>query len=337
MAVHIYLTPGDLAQVRFGFSPLVELSISFKLLMHAGTDARYRRWLDETRRALYGTEFPYLTGLMEPGRYIPDFLTPTPLTTDLTFDEEMERLLALPDEVIRANIQQLLQHGAASEVIDHFLMYPRDALHCLVEDLRLYWQRALERHWARITDVLDDDIIYRAKKMALGGIHDLFVDLHPKIHYATGELQLDKAPHDGVTEYHLRGDGLQLVPSSFAFSRMMYQIESKWQPMLIYTSRGTGLWWKEKPATPDPSLEIVMGAGRARVFQALMTPTSTGDLARKIGLTAGATSQHLSRLHQAGLVTSRRNGKRVYYHLTTKGEHLLALFDGEYQQVNQHS
>lgn len=331
MAVHIYLTPDDLAQVRFAFSPLVELTISFKLLIHGGTDARYRHWLDETRRALYGVELPYLTTLIKVGQYIPDFLTPTPLSTDLSFDQEMERLLALPDEVIRANIQQLVQYGGASEAIDHFLMYPHDALYCLVEDLRLYWQRALERHWPRITDVLDDDILYRAKKMALGGIHDLFADLHPKVRYSAGQLHFDKTPHDGVAEYYLRGDGLQLVPSSFAFARMMYQIESEWQPMVIYTSRGTGLWWKEKPATPDPSLEIVMGAGRARVFQALMTPASTGDLARKIGLTAGATSQHLSRLHQAGLVTSHRSGKRVYYHLTTKGEHLLALFDGEYR------
>ncbi len=331
MSVNIYLTPDDLSKVRFGFSPLVELIVSFKVLIHASTDARYHRWLDETRRALYGVELPYLSGLVETGRYIPDFLTPTPLNTELTFDEEMERLLALPDDIIRSNIRQLIQYGGDSEIIQHFLMYPHDALYCLVEELRLYWQRTLERHWARINDVLDDDIIYRAKKMAISGINDLFVDLHPNLHYSSGTIQIEKKQPEDSAQYYLKGDGLQLVPSTFAFARLMYQIESEWQPMLIYGSRGTGLWWKDKPATPDPSLEIVMGAGRARVFQALLTPTSTGELSRKIGLTAGATSQHLSRLHQAGLVRSHRIGKRVYYHLTTKGEHLLALFDGEYR------
>lgn len=229
-------------------------------MLHSEPAARYRRWLDETQRAIYGVDLPYLTALIRRGSYIPDFLTPTPLTTDLTFEEEIERLVALSDELIRDNIQKLVQSGGDSEVVQHFLMYPHDALYCLVEELRLYWQRTLERHWPRITDVLDDDIIYHARKMALGGINDLFVDFHPQMRYTSGEVQLlNKTPHDGVTEYYLRGDGLQLVPSSFAAAHVMYQIESAWQPMLIYDSRGTG------------------------------------------------------------------------YHLTTKGEHLLALFDGEYR------
>jgi DNA-binding MarR family transcriptional regulator len=55
-------------------------------------------------------------------------------------------------------------------------------------------------------------------------------------------------------------------------------------------------------------------------------PMNTGEIAQRLQITAGAASQHLSRLNQAGLVEPHRSGKRVYYHLTSRGEKLLALF-----------
>jgi DNA-binding transcriptional ArsR family regulator len=336
MTIHIYLTPNDLAHVRFAYSPLVELAESYHILANVSPDARYRLWLDETQRALYDLHLPYLDALASAHGYIPDFLTPTPLTSDFTLEDEIARLIATPDEIIRKNVQYLVDVAGESDIRQHFLVYPHDVLYCLVEELRLYWQRALERHWPRMTTVLQDDILYRAKRLALGGLDKLIKDLNPKVKYIPGALELDKNPHKGLrlnggeSEFRLRGNGIQLVPVIFAHS-VMYQVVPEWHPMLGYRPRGTGLWWKEAPTEPDPSLEIIIGAGRARVLQALMTPTSTGDLARKIGLTAGATSQHLGRLHQAGLVQPHRSGKRVYYQLTIKGEHLLALFDGEYR------
>jgi len=96
--------------------------------------------------------------------------------------------------------------------------------------------------------------------------------------------------------------------------------------MIIYRARGLGLWQQEEPDR-NPSLEIALGAGRARVLQLLTTPANTGEIARKLHITAGAASQHLSRLNDAGLVEPYRSGRRVYYHLTDRGAQLLLLFD----------
>jgi DNA-binding transcriptional ArsR family regulator len=46
-----------------------------------------------------------------------------------------------------------------------------------------------------------------------------------------------------------------------------------------------------------------------------------------VHITAATASQHLSRLTKAGLVEPRRSGKRVYYHLTQRGQKLIELFE----------
>ncbi|MEZ6878125.1 ArsR/SmtB family transcription factor [Enterobacter sp. KBR-315C3_2022] len=41
--------------------------------------------------------------------------------------------------------------------------------------------------------------------------------------------------------------------------------------------------------------------------------TSAGDLARATGLSASATSQHLARMRDEGLIDSRRDAQRILY------------------------
>lgn len=73
-------------------------------------------------------------------------------------------------------------------------------------------------------------------------------------------------------------------------------------------------------------LEITLGTSRAQILIALQSPLNTGELANKLTLSAGAVSQHLKNLQQAGLIKSTRNGKNVYHRLTRRSRRLLALF-----------
>lgn len=325
--IAIHLTARDMAETRFAYSPLLEIVTSYRVFISPETDFRYRLWVDEARRALYGHELSYLQALISWCRYIPDFLTPTPLLTTTSLEEELQQMMRTPDEVIRNNIQQLIEANGETEMLRDFLVYPRELLYCLIEDLRLYWERGLARHWPRMKSTLDDDILYHARKLALGGYPQLFEDLSSELSYRPGEIIISRFNKIPSNTIELGGRGIQLVPAIFSWSKVLLQIALEWQPMLIYMPRGTGLWWRETPKETDPSLEIALGAGRARVLQGLTTPASTGELARRLTLSDGAVSQHLSRLRQAGLAESRRSGKKVYYSLTTRGEHLLALFD----------
>jgi DNA-binding MarR family transcriptional regulator len=107
---------------------------------------------------------------------------------------------------------------------------------------------------------------------------------------------------------------------------MWKQFAPHWQPMIMYSARGAGLWYHAASPEPDQALRIALGTGRARVLVALQSPAHTGELALRLNLTSGAISQHLQRLHQAGLVESHRSSYRVYYRLSSRGEKLVGLF-----------
>lgn len=324
----IELTPLDLANLRFGYSPLTELVLSYRCLVRPKYGLPYGRWTEAAKNALAGIELPYLQALADCNSYIPDFLTPTPTTAIHNLEDELRLMREVPNELIRKNIQQLIETNEETEILKQFLIYPREMLECLIEDLRLYWSRTLAHHWSRMTSVLEGDVLYRARQLALEGSGALFNNLFPDDVYFNG-TRLEYAARHKPPNYHqnhvLEGQGLQLVPAIFA-NHFTWQVVPEWQPMVIYRPRGTGLWWESQPSTNDDALEIALGAGRARVLQSLTTPVTTGEIALQLEITAGAASQHLSRLSDAGLVEPHRSGKRVFYHLTRRGEQLLQLF-----------
>ena len=323
MTVKIHVTSDVLKETRFAYSPLVELSSSYHILVSPKYHGLYQQWVDEARRALHGLELPFLDALFPPdAHYLPDFLTPTPAVVQLNLEHDLQQLIDLPVEVIHASIHRLIDDYGETELRQYFLAYPREAIACLVEEMRLYWRRTLEHHWNRLTAILDGDVLYHGRRLALEGPELMLSSIHPRLVCQNGVIEIHK-PRD--FEAHL-DQGLQLVPSIFGGCGISWQIVPEWQPMLIYSPRGLGLWQQDGPER-NPSLELTLGEGRARVLQSLITPSNTGEIARHLRISAGAASQHLSRLQQAGLVEPHRSGRRVYYRLTWRGTQLLTLFD----------
>ena len=61
-------------------------------------------------------------------------------------------------------------------------------------------------------------------------------------------------------------------------------------------------------------LKLLAEPTRLRVVRALLHGEhSVGELAEHLGVRQAAVSQHLAKLRWAGLVTSRRDGNRIYY------------------------
>ena len=325
--ITLQLSPGDIEKVRFSYSPLIEVVNSFKLLQTPERQSGYQVWIDETSRKFDRIEFPFMTATILPHGYIVDFLTPTPTKTILSFEDEIARVRETPDDVIRKNIEFAVSIGGMTPIRQMFLDHPREALECLVEELRFYWQQALEPYWSQLATILEGDVLFRARALALDGIDAMFTDLSDRIEYRPGEILIHKEckPHFGST-FQLEGAGVQLVPSMFAVCGGMWQVVPEYLPMLIYQTRGLGLWNREPSAEPDEALQLTLGTSRARLLQTLIEPAHTNDLALRLNLTAGAVSQQLGRLSQAGLIESYRSGSKVFYHLSPRGERLLDVF-----------
>ena len=326
--ITIHLTSDDLVKMRFAYRPLLEIPLSYRVLINPEFQSPYLRWVNEAHGALDDIDLPYLSALVTSHGYIPDFLTPTPTTKRVSIEADFEELLATPDELIRKGILTLIEEDGDSEIRRFFLVHPREAIECLVDDLRIYWQRTLTHYWSRMISSLEGDMLYRGRLLALDGPGSMFDDLHSSVHFGHDAIQLQPVCqhlHRDV-EMTLDGTGIQLVPVIFRGCGRMFQVEPGWQPMLAYGVRAAGLWYQKAPSS-NHSLELALGAGRARALQMLKTPSSTREVAFKLCVSASSASQHLTRLTKSGLAEPRRSGKWVYYHLTQRGENLLALFD----------
>jgi len=327
--ITLHVTPDDLVKLRFAYRPLLEIPLSYRVLVNPEFQSPYYRWVDETYRVLHDIDLPYLNALILDHGYIPDFLTPTPSATHVDIEADFAELLSTPDELIRKGICTLIEADGETEIRRFFLAYPHEAMICLVAELREYWKRTLKAYWSRMISTLESDMLYRARRLALDGPGALFNDLHSSVTYHGDQIHIQpfcQHTHTDI-EFTLRGDGIQLVPVIFQGCGRMFQVDTDWPSMLAFGVRGTGLW-HHKP--PSQSLEMAMGAGRARVLQTLTTPATTGEVAHKAQISAATASQHLSRLAKAGLVEAHRNGKRVYYHLSQRGVELIELFERLY-------
>lgn len=322
--ITFHLTANDLLDIRFGYSPILELALSYRLLFWPQKRRILQRWTQAASHALQKEKFPYLDALVQPA-IIADFITPVPGAAVQSIEDEIVHLRNTPTPRIREQVLDVIALCGDSEIRQAYLAHPRQSLQALIEEMRRYWQRALLPHWPQITAILEGDVLYRARRMAVHGTDGMFEDLHPRISFHQNRIVLSKNK-PGNLDIPLNGTGLQLVPALFACPGALWQIEEDSPSMLVYVARGIGAWQQEDPEGPDQSLELALGAGRARVLQTLSTPSNTGEVARRLEISSGAVSQHLNRLRSAGLVEPHRSGKRVFYHLTSRGQQLLALF-----------
>lgn len=331
MAITIQIQPGDLEQLRFSVSPLIELTFSYALLHKPAHHGLHPRWVEAVNQNLWNLDFPYMAAVVPLKHYLADFVTPTPTADHSDIETEFRRVQATPPQIVRNNIEYIIELDGETETRRHFLAYPDEALFCLTEELRLFWERALSLYWSRIETVLENDILYRARQQALEGAEMMVNNLGDDLRYQARTLEILKhcAPTQ-ICHYltTLGGTGIRLVPTVFKDALVSWQTAPEWEPMIIYGARGAGLWYSTGLPEPEGALRAVFGDARAALLQALNMPGHTSELAQRLGITSGAVSQQLAKLNEAGLVESHRSGYHVYYRLSHRGAQLMALFAG---------
>jgi hypothetical protein len=255
--ITIPLSTEDLTKVRIAPSPLWETVASFAVLLHHGRRTVHAPWAARARRVLPGTDLSVLLAAMCTERACPDFLSPPPEASIVTFGEELERLRATPQEVVLEEVEALVQvekelfdrlDPAQERLLEIYLKDPEGSLKRLVDTLRRYHDLAIAPYWQRIQEHLEGDTIRRGQALALGGVEALLTSLHPKVSYGGGALVLDKA-YEAIIEP--AGRGITLVPCVFAWPRVEVLVQPGYQPTLAYGPRGVAnLWNSSHPLRP---------------------------------------------------------------------------------------
>ena len=203
-----------------------------------------------------------------------------------------------------------------------FVDDPAATLALLVTQMRALWDAVLAPWWPRISALLESEIASRARRLVAFGGQAAFTDLHPTVSWDRGDLIVHptrKPPAD----VDLVGRGLLLIPAVFTWPAVWPRTDPPWDPALVYPPPGIADLWTPDAEAGD-ALEALLGRRRAQVLRLLDRPAATLELARRLGVSPGSVSGHLTTLRRVGLVMRRREGRRVVYARTTTGDDLRA-------------
>ncbi|MFC5182079.1 ArsR/SmtB family transcription factor [Actinomadura harenae] len=326
--IEFVFTPDDAARVRFVFSPVWEAVGALRVLAGPSLRALHLPWLRAVRPRLDGLDLDLLRAFVPATGYVPDFLTPPPSTPLPDFAAELETVRATPRNVV---VEELLWTGSQGMPpnpcgSDHPPLARLDAdpdaiLDALAEQLEVFWRVAVRPYWGRIRELLEGDVLRRTRALTERGAAGVFADLHETVTWGDGALRINRP-----WTYHggLAGRGLLLVPSVFTWPRVQV-VPPPYQAMLSYPVSGVATVWESRPGPRAGALGALVGRARAEILHLLDAPSSTTELARRLGVTPGAVSQHLAVLRSCDLVTGHRMGRRVVYVRTPTGDDLARI------------
>jgi hypothetical protein len=227
----------DLADTRFDLSPLTETVFSLRVLRDPGMSALHLPWRRSVLGGLGALDMGLLMSLVADRLTLPDFLTPRPTAFAPAFEEELAVVRRTCPAVVRRDLLAAHAPGALPHVLrdaagdEGLVAGLRDAI---CELLRRYWGVAVEPAWPRMRLLLEADMTYRARRLAVGGARLLFADMHPNLRWHDGVLHIDKMI--GRHRLEASGQGLLLVPSVFAH-KPAPPVSPEEPPMLVYPSR----------------------------------------------------------------------------------------------------
>jgi DNA-binding transcriptional ArsR family regulator len=321
--IRVRLSAEDLTETRLAFSPVWEAVQSLDAVWDPGKYVFHLPWIGEAKQRMAGLDLEPLRALLPPSPcYRADFITPPPDGPYPDLAEELERIRATPHDIVRREVGRTYPDGAMPKAARAYIDDPDAALRGLTDALEAYWQATLAEHWPRLRSVLEGDVLYRAKRLALEGAEGLFDDLHPAVSWSDGVLSVDKRWEQDLSP---EGRGVLLVPVAFSCPKCTVITDPPWQPTLTYTPRGIATLWERDRIPTDDALDELVGGTRAAILRALEIPMTTTEMASRLGVTPGAVSQQLSVLRRAGVVDAHRSGRGVYSELTPLGESLLSL------------
>lgn len=178
-------------------------------------------------------------------------------------------------------------------------------------DPRVYHDQALTPHASYLRKCVTADLVRRIHAARTGGLDALFATFAPAFRWRPPVLEID---HPDDRDLTLDGHGLLLIPSFFCRHHPVLDANH-----LIYPINPDAC--HDHPV--DQAVADLLGPTRAAVLTALDIPSTTTELATYLRIPASSVSRHTAVLRNAGLLTTRRDGRAVLHTRTPLGGNLL--------------
>jgi DNA-binding transcriptional ArsR family regulator len=319
--IEFRLSLDTLGNTRFGYSPLGELASSVRALSNQHAAPVLRPWLSQVQDDLRTVDLRLLRAVIPAGYLAPDFLFAWSADPRVTIEDQLERLSAVPDDVVARQLSEIWegrQTPAVLEALINGLGRQR-----LTDALLQYWDAAIRPHWTRIRSAIDDDIAYRANRVLSGGLYGLLENLHPEVSVRADRLAIDKPQHPDAA---YATPMITLIPSVFVWPQLIVAHSAPNCFELQYATRSVGRVWEGMSDDIDvhEAVAALVGRTRAAILTKLARPRSTTQLARLLDASPASVSAHLSVLRRNGLVSAGREGRSVLYQRTALATSILA-------------
>ena len=306
--------------------PLWELVLSLHLLQGRSRDPMMTTWRRTVAHGLRtdtdAEQYRLLLALNPPRGYFPDFLTPSASREGI--EAGLDAVRGTPVDMLRRDLTRLAGETALPSSAGALARGEPATLHHLTDAMARYQSLAVTPYWARVQAAVEADRARRARAMLDGGAEGLLASLRPNMRWVSGVLEVLDYPD--TRELHLDGRGLLLVPSFFCSRTPVALVDPTLPPVLVYpVDRLAGLTPASGPAASPQgeALAALLGRTRSRVLQAADEGCTTGEMARRLRISAAAASQHTTVLRNAGLLVSRRDRNTVLHTLTPLGRAVL--------------
>jgi DNA-binding transcriptional ArsR family regulator len=323
--LRIHFTATDLARTRVAptLGPLAETLLATRLLQHDDSDP-FHGWRQQARRhtPLHTSPLGWLYG---GNGYLPDLFTIVGRVDSL--DKGLDALLAAPASLLRGELDILADQRPLPAAAQVLATGDRAARIELIAAIRQVHDAAIGPRWGRLRAYLDATDAGYGRLLASGGVERLLAGIHPLARWQPPVLEIG-SPHRS-RDVSLRGRGLVLIPSVFCWPAPMafFSLADQAAPFLLLVPAvrdladfAAALTAGERQAR---ALVALLGRTRAAVLEAVADGCTTSELARRVGVSLAAASQHAQVLRDSGLLVTRRAGKSVHHNLTGLGVALL--------------
>ncbi|WP_395366137.1 ArsR/SmtB family transcription factor [Streptomyces sp. YH02] len=323
----IHFTGQDLMRIRVAgtIGAAAETLDSVKLLHAPEVGLGFRRWQVSVRGRLDERARPLLALLPSLG---PDVDVRSLAGDSVCIEEAVDRLLGAPRNLLRLEFENIRFSPAHRVWARNLVDGDREAWLHVTAALRACHGVTVAPYWVRVRTHLAEVRAAYANAMAKGGVEQLLKILcGPMLRWRPPVLELE---HPREADVHLNGRGLVIAPTMFSAGRaelMQPTLDPAEAPVLAVPTVTDALvgstLWEGGGASTAQALEDLLGRTRAAILEAVAVGRGTTDLARRLSISPATVSHHTSVLRNAGLVTTRREGKAVLHTVTPMGMALL--------------